>query len=170
MTKPKNPDEKKRPGRKTPFKEEFIGLALNYALLGATDVEMADFFGVSEKTLNTWKKQHPEFLQSLKKGKFQADSIVASKLFHRAKGYSHPDVHITNYKGDITKTNITKYYPPDTLAAIFWLKNRQPEKWRERIENKLSGDLDINLKDSQVNYKELEEKLFSLVDKLKAGE
>lgn len=73
MTKPKNPEEKKRPGRKTEFKEEYITLALNYSLLGATDKEMSDFFGVTEKTFNTWKKQYPEFLQSLKKGKLQAD-------------------------------------------------------------------------------------------------
>ncbi len=46
-------------------------------------------------------------------------------------GYSHPAVHVSNYQGDITLTPITKHYPPDTVAAIFWLKNRQPAKWRD---------------------------------------
>lgn len=142
MTKAKNPEEKKRPGRKSTFKEEYITLALNYSLLGATDIEMADFFGVTEKTFNSWKKQYPEFLQSLKKGKFQADSVIASKLFQRAKGYSHPDIHVSNYKGVITKTDLTKHYPPDTTAAIFWLKNRQPDKWRDRIDNNISLQLE----------------------------
>ena len=53
-------------GRKSLFREEYIQLAENYALLGATDDELADFFGVSKQTLNKWKKDYPEFLDSLK--------------------------------------------------------------------------------------------------------
>ena len=56
-------------GRKSAYKEEYNQLAENYALLGATDKEMADLFSVTERTLNQWKKDYPEFLQSLKKGK-----------------------------------------------------------------------------------------------------
>lgn len=48
-------------GRKSLFREEYIQLAENYALLGATDDELADFFGVSKQTLNKWKKDYPEF-------------------------------------------------------------------------------------------------------------
>lgn len=103
--------------------------------LGATDKELADFFEVSEQTLNTWKQAHPEFLESLKKGKAVADAEVASKLFHRATGYEHPDVHISNYQGEVTVTPITKHYAPDTTAAIFWLKNRRPDLWRDRVEH-----------------------------------
>lgn len=56
-------------GRKSAYKEEYNQLAENYALLGATDKEMADLFSVTERTLNQWKKDYPEFLQSLKKRK-----------------------------------------------------------------------------------------------------
>ena len=63
-------------GRKSLFREEYIQLAENYALLGATDDELADFFGVSKQTLNKWKKDYPEFLDSLKRGKDIADSNV----------------------------------------------------------------------------------------------
>lgn len=63
-----------------------------------------------------------------------ADAEIASSLYHKAKGYSHPDVHISNYQGDITITEITKHYPPDTTAAKYWLTNRQPDLWREGIE------------------------------------
>ena len=103
--------------------------------LGATDKELADFFEVSEQTLNAWKKEYPDFLESLKKGKAQADAEVASKLFHRATGFEHPDVHISNYQGEITVTSIIKHYAPDTTAAIFWLKNRRPDLWRDRVEH-----------------------------------
>ena len=51
-------------GRKSAYKEEYNQLAENYALLGATDKEMADLFSVTERTLNQWKKDYPEFLQS----------------------------------------------------------------------------------------------------------
>ena len=74
-------------GRKSAYKEEYNQLAENYALLGATDKEMANLFGVTERTLNQWKKDYPEFLQSLKKGKSIADANVAAKLYNRAIGY-----------------------------------------------------------------------------------
>lgn len=56
-------------GRKSSYKEEYANQALKLCLLGAIDKELAEFFGVSEQTLNKWKKDFPEFLESLKKGK-----------------------------------------------------------------------------------------------------
>lgn len=121
-------------GRPSAFREEFIAQAHKLAMTGATDVQVADSFGVSETTLNNWKRKFPAFLLALKKGKDDADDQVVASLFHRATGYSHPDVHISNHQGVITVTPITKYYPPDTTAAIFWLKNRKPKEWREKTE------------------------------------
>ena len=74
-------------------------------------------------------------MASLKSGKEIADATVASKLYHRAIGYDHDDVHIYNCKGEVTLTPIKKHYPPDTVACIFWLKNRRPAQWREKIEH-----------------------------------
>lgn len=109
-------------------------------LLGATDKELADFFEVNESTINAWKRDHAEFSKSVKAGKEQADAIVAQKLFHRAIGYSHPAVKILsvprggNQGSDIEQVPYTERYPPETAAAIFWLKNRQPKKWRDKQE------------------------------------
>lgn len=110
--------EPSKGGRPSSYKPEYADLAKHFSLLGATDKEMADAFGVSEVTLNAWKQSHPEFLKSLKEGKLQADAVVASKLYTRAIGYELND----------------KHYPPDTTACIFWLKNRQPDKWRDKTE------------------------------------
>src|SRR5690606_12689348 len=85
--------------------------------------------------------KHPEFLESLTRGKAQADARVAEALFHRAIGYSHPDVHVSNFQGQVTLTPLTKHYPPDTTAAIFWLKNRSRENWRDKQDVEHSGEV-----------------------------
>ena len=122
-------------GRPSDFKEEYVEQAYNYALLGATDVQMASFFDTTEQTLNNWKKSFPEFFESIKKGKALADAKVAESLYHRANGYSHPETKVFNNQGEIVTFDVTKQYAPDPTAAIFWLKNRQPELWRDRQEN-----------------------------------
>lgn len=126
--------EKAGRGRPTKYKPEFAKQAYKLCLLGATDKRIADFFDVTESTLNLWKQEFPEFSESLKAGKEEADSVVAQSLFHRATGYSHPDVDIKLFKGKIITTKLTKHYPPDSTAAIFWLKNRQPKQWRDKQE------------------------------------
>lgn len=126
--------ESAKVGRPTKFTPEILGQAEKLAKLGLTDVEMADVFGVTERTFNTWKSAHPEFLQSLKNGKALADANVAESLYHRALGYSHPAVKIMTLGGAIEQVPYTEHYPPDTAAAIFWLKNRQPKKWRDKPE------------------------------------
>lgn len=118
--------------RPTKYKPSYNDQVYKLCLLKAIDKDIAEFFEVSEVTLNAWKKEYPKFFKSIKKGKIRADAEVAKSLYHRACGYSHPDVHISNYKGDITITKITKHYPPDTAAAFIWLKNRAG--WTDRQE------------------------------------
>lgn len=127
-------------GRPSKFTPEMERQARFLTARGATDAELAEFFEVSERTLNTWKKVHPEFLLSIKGGKSVADSNVVKALYERAIGYSHPDSHVSNFQGVITVTPITKYYPPDTTACIYWTKNRIPEEWRDRQTVDLKGD------------------------------
>lgn len=138
-------------GRPTKYKAEYCKLAYNYCLLGATDKELATFFEVDEATLNRWKLEHKEFCASIKSGKEEADAVVANSLFHRANGYSHPDVDIKIFRGKVIKTKIIKCYPPDTTAGIFWLKNRQPGKWRDKKEVAHEGLPDNTVKVEIVN-------------------
>lgn len=127
-------------GRPSDYDPENTPRQANKAcLMGATDADLADFFDVSETTINNWKNEHPEFLESIKEGKQIADSNVAKSLYQRANGYEHPEVHVSNYQGEITLTPLTKRYPPDTTAGIFWLKNRQSGKWRDRKQTEISG-------------------------------
>lgn len=154
MTEKKNPDEKKKRGRKSEYQKEYADQALKLCLLGAIDKELAEFFSVSVQTLNKWKKDYPEFLESLKKGKNIADANVASRLYNRAIGYSCKATKFATSEGRITDSKeYIEYYPPDTTAAIFWLKNRQPEKWRDKKEvytNVNLGDELESLTDEQL--------------------
>jgi len=127
--------------RPTSYKPEYAEQGRKLCLLGATDDDLAEFFGVSQKTINTWKKQFPEFLQSLKSGKGVADAEVASSLYKRATGYEFDEIEIrgTDEKKTIRKTK--KHIAPDTVAAIFWLKNRQKGKWRDKNEIEHSGNV-----------------------------
>jgi DNA-binding XRE family transcriptional regulator len=119
-------------GRPTEYKEEYNEQVVKLCRLGATDKEIADFFDVTEQTINNWKSEHPLFFESIKKGKVLADAEVADKLFKRATGYSHDAVKIFPDGGKDEKGNkaplivpYVEHYPPDTVAAIFWLKNRR---------------------------------------------
>lgn len=125
---------KKAGGRPSLYREEYPEQAKKLCRLGATDKELADFFGVAESTLNAWKTEHPEFLESLKEGKAAADAEVADRLFKRACGYSHTDTKFATFEGRITdREEYEKHYPPDTIACIFWLKNRRPDLWRDKV-------------------------------------
>lgn len=94
-------------GRNPEYKPEYDDIARKLCLLGHTDAELAAYFEVSETTINNWKIQYPSFLESLKDGKERADIKVTEGLYKRA-------------------------CDNDTTAAIFWLKNRQPKKWRDK--------------------------------------
>lgn len=126
-------------GRPTKYRAIYAKQAKQLAKLGATDRELAQFFEVSEVTLNAWKIQYPKFLKSLKLGKEAADGRVEQSLYHRAMGYSHPEVHVSNFQGQITLTPLVKHYPPDPTACIFWLKNRKPKEWRDKIDHAVTG-------------------------------
>lgn len=152
--------------RPSKYKIEYAEQAYKLCLLGATDKELADFFDVTESTLNLWKLNHKEFSESLKGGKFEADAVIASKLYHRAKGYEHPEIITATFQGEITDMKtVTKHYAPDTTAAIFWLKNRQPSKWRDRQEitsenHNLNDDIsNLSDVDRQKRIKELHKTL-----------
>jgi len=155
--------DKNKGGRPSCYKKEYTEQAYNYCLLGATDKDLAAFFNVSEQTINSWKEKQPEFLESLKRGKEIADSIVAQKLYHRAIGYEHPEIITASYQGQITDTmTVTKHYAPDPTAAIFWLKNRQPDKWRDKQEIDLGNKDGKPFEVSNLTDAEIEKKLAEL--------
>jgi hypothetical protein len=130
-------------GRPTAYKKEFVRIAANMCRLGATDNDLAEALGVGIGTINAWKLKHKEFSEALKTWKAEADERVERSLYDRAMGYSHPEDKIFNDGGIPMIVPTIKHYPPDTTAAIFWLKNRKSADWRDKQELELNVSDDI---------------------------
>lgn len=139
----KKPATKNKGGRPSSFERRFIEDARKLAKLGANDREVAEFFGVSEATLHRWKHTIPEFCDSLKVGKGPADERVEQSLFRRATGYKHDAIKIMQHNGVPVIVPFVEHVAPDTVACIFWLKNRRPDLWRDKIEHQHSGEVSI---------------------------
>jgi transposase len=116
------------------YRPAFDKMAYKHCLLGATNKELAAFFDVDTETLRRWKGKYPSFARAIHAGKDEADANVAKGLYHRAIGYEHTAIHFAQAEGKIIGKRYTKHYAPDTAAAIFWLKNRKPESWRDKRE------------------------------------
>ena len=104
-----------------------------------TDVQIAEFFGVEERTITRWKQEYPAFCLSLNDGKVIADAEVASSLYQRATG------EVTFYEKSIKKGDeyevikLHQRQPADPGAAKLWLTNRQGKLWRDKVVNEFSG-------------------------------
>lgn len=160
------PAQKRGRGRPSKYNAAYADQARKLCLLGATDSEMADFFGVNEDTVHEWKKIHPEFSESITRGKLSADANVAERLYERAIGYSHEAVKIFMPQGapGPVYAPYTEHFPPDTQAASLWLRNRQPAKWRDKVVQEITG------KDGgPVEVSNVRERIASRLARLAAG-
>jgi hypothetical protein len=128
-------------GRPTKYKAEFAKQAAKLCALGATNADLADFFDVSTRTVDRWQAEHIEFNTSVKEAKETADARVERGLYQRAVGYSHDAVKIFMPAGadEPVYAHYREQLPPDTSAAVFWLKNRRPEEWRDKVISELTG-------------------------------
>lgn len=141
-------------GRPTKYEKRMNEQVEKLCRLGATDNEIADFFEVDVSTINNWKIDYPEFFESIKSGKVEADSNVADRLYQRAMGYEHEEDVIFNDKGTPMIVNTTKHYPPDPTSMIFWLKNRRPKDWRDRqeIAHSVSEKQTFKIGDQEITF------------------
>ena len=114
-------------------KDAYPKQARKLCLLGATNVEMADFFEVNPDTIYEWMKNYPDFKNAVLAGKMAADAEVAEALFNRAKGFTHKDVKMFVSEGTILTEEYDKYIVPDTKAASWWLNNRRLN-WADKKE------------------------------------
>lgn len=114
---------------------------------GLTNEQLAANMGVTVKTFYEWQARFVEFREALKRGKAPVDIEVENMLLKRAMGFEYEEVTteiediptgkldkkgnpIYRQRKHIKKTK--KMVVPDTTAQIIWLKNRRPDKWRDK--------------------------------------
>jgi hypothetical protein len=151
MTDSKSDDvtEAKPVGRPSLYKPEYITQAAKLCDLGATDQELADFFEVHVATLNRWKLEFPEFCASIRAAKENADERVERSLYQMATGYEYTEqqaikIKLEQYKEEVEVVDVLRHKPAETPAAIFWLKNRRKDTWRDKVEQEHSGTITLN--------------------------
>ncbi len=107
--------------------------------------EISESLGIARKTLYEWIDKDDELHDAIKTQEEANIDFAESKLFERINGYEHKDVHISNFKGEITTTPLIKHYPPDPTSIIFFLKTRAKHRgYVEKQQIELSGDVIVD--------------------------
>lgn len=142
-------DETRGIGRPTKYQAEYNELVYKLCLLGATDKEIAKFLDIAESTLNNWKIEYPDFMESITRGKEHADMEVAQMLFNgtqdrlaiRQMGFKCKRVNYDPNTGKkiseeeyVEVVDLKETIPADFRNQQFWLKNRKSSAWRDRQE------------------------------------
>lgn len=119
--------------------EDGLTMIEAWAREGLTEEQIAMKMGISVRTLGNWKLAHVPIVQALKKGKAPVDAKVENALLRRALGYSYEEITEelrkdaeTGESALVVTKKVTKHVAPDTTAQIYWLKNRRPDKWRDK--------------------------------------
>lgn len=100
---------------------------------GYTNKQLAAYFGTTDTTLGNWKRNHSEILECFTNNKSIPDDKVERCLFERATGYQFIETKVNVVEGRIVQTDVVKTVPPDTTAAIYWLNNRRPDRWKSVV-------------------------------------
>lgn len=132
------PKNKNKGGRPSKLNKKLAEKIYFLALKGLTDAEIAEVVDVTEQTINNWKES-PEFFESIKKAKSKIDEMVKTSLLSRALGYDYEEEFPTK-DGAV---NCKRKMHPDPTSCIFWLKNRLPQEFRDKVEHEhaASGSL-----------------------------
>lgn len=140
---------KRKAGQPSKISTIDLGLLERLAKQGLTDVQMAKVLGITEQTLNNYKKKDKKFFESLKKGKLVPNEEVKQSLFKRANGFSYTEttyehIRIGKAKSPAIKVKeIVKLVVPDVLAQIFWLTNRDKDEWKHRQQLEHIGEVKV---------------------------
>lgn len=137
-------------GRKGVYEEwltpDGLLMIFGWARHGLTDEQIAHNIGVLPQTFCQWKGKYTALKEALKRGRQPVDIEVENALLKRALGYEYTET-VTDEVGEGDKKKVhtrtlVKHCPPDVGAICFWLKNRRPDKWRDRVQQEVSVDVE----------------------------
>jgi hypothetical protein len=141
-------------GRPTKYRKEYIDIAYKACReKGCTDAQLAKVLNANVRTIARWKESYVDFRHTIKKGKDEFDTrIVEEALRKRAVGFTcieetqHVGKTVDPDTGEprlVTIKKVIKEVPPDSTAMIFWLKNRQPKRWRDKREHQVDASVTV---------------------------
>lgn len=131
-------------GRPTDYKPEYADQAkILCDRMAATDDDLAAFFGVTTRSISNWKVKHQEFFLAIAESKGPANERVKQSLYKLATGYHYMEIEHKVVGGKLRAIEVERYVPPNAVAQTFWLKNREPDQWRDKQE--LEVDLKLSL-------------------------
>lgn len=121
--------------------DEGLTLLECWARDGLTDEQIASNMNIHVSTLYSYQNKYSEISESLKKGKEVVDYEVENALLKRAMGYECVEtIQETKWNPSteqfelVESKKVTKQVVPDTTAQIYWLKNRKPKQWRDKVD------------------------------------
>ena len=127
-----------------------------------TDAEMAKEMGISSSTFYEWLKKHPEMSEAVTRARTGADARAVNESVERSlletalggvRVLKKPmKIKTTTYdargrridREKIVMAEEEVYIKADVKAQIFWLTNREPERWRNRVEAAIVDDNTVN--------------------------
>src|SRR5262249_55772104 len=98
------------------------------AVAGFTDKKLAEFFGVSEMTINRWKLKHVEFALAMKAGKSVFDDLVERAVVRGITGYYVEEEVKVDANGHASKLRF--WVPGKPMLGLRWLALRRPDEFR----------------------------------------
>jgi len=139
---------------------------------GLTLDDIAHNLGISRQTLNTYKNKHQELKDAIEQGKEVADIRVENALYRRAVGFYSEEERVVMARDPDGETRaeiitVKKYHVPDVRAQIFWLKNRKPDVWKEKLLE--SEDISEVTEILKITQKEVMDAEGSMATTAKAG-
>ena len=136
------------PGGKTSYSVAYPSIARKMMMNGATTTEVASALQVSVPTLYKWMHKYDEFAAAFKLGGPIVDNRVEVSLYEKAVGYKWEEEVISkeyDENGEEVEkvTKVQKQIPPDNSAMFFFLKNRRPNKWKDKVEITINQNLNL---------------------------
>lgn len=102
--------------------------------MGKSRAELAEILGINVTTVYKWQQAHEEFRDALRACAREANAQVEASLFQRANGYEYDELKVIDDGGRRRVEKTRKQVAPDVNAQNFWLRNREPNRWKEHPE------------------------------------
>jgi hypothetical protein len=128
--------------KKHDYKPEYAQLAaVVVSVYGSTPAELGKVFGVPAPFIMRWINQHSDFRDAVENATKNCNIMVMQRLFRQCMGYKVKTERLfyDGRAGKVIKGTYTETVKPDTTAMVFWLKNRMPDKWVDKVAAQVDG-------------------------------